>query len=103
MMAIKIAGGAYCPLSPRNPEQRLSMLLEQSHSRIVLVDEASHDKFKGDAAILNMDTEINLDGTVDYVTLDRLSAIRVSPKSIAYVIFTSGSTGTPKAVCMNST
>ncbi|CAF4379848.1 unnamed protein product, partial [Rotaria sordida] len=33
VMAIEMAGGVYCPLSPRDPRHRLHALLQQTQSR----------------------------------------------------------------------
>ena len=32
MLAIEMAGGVYCPLSPQDPQHRLQSLLEQTQS-----------------------------------------------------------------------
>ncbi|CAF1356610.1 unnamed protein product, partial [Adineta steineri] len=37
IMSIEMAGGVYCPLSPRDPQHRLHSLVEQTQSRLVLV------------------------------------------------------------------
>ncbi|CAF1591220.1 unnamed protein product, partial [Adineta steineri] len=37
IMGIEMAGGVYCPLSPRDPQHRLHALVEQTQSRLVLV------------------------------------------------------------------
>ena len=36
-MAIQMTGGIYCPLSPRDPPYRLTALVQQTQSRLVLV------------------------------------------------------------------
>ena len=36
-MGIELAGGVYCPLSPRDPQHRLHALTKQTQSRLVLV------------------------------------------------------------------
>jgi non-ribosomal peptide synthetase component F len=93
-----MAGGVYCPLSPRDPEQRLHALVEQTQSRVVLVHWMTQDKFKDEDVIFDIDASLNADKTINDNDLDQLSCITVTPESIAYVIFTSGSMGTPKAV-----
>jgi len=97
-MSIEMVGAVYCPLSPRDPEQRLHSLIEQTQSHLILVHWITQDKFKNDHTILDIETAVNdniLDNRID---IDKLSDVVVTGESIAYVIFTSGSTGVPKAV-----
>ena len=44
-MAIEMAGGIYCPLSPRDPQHRLHALIQQTQSRLVLVHHCTTMKF----------------------------------------------------------
>ena len=99
MMAIEMIGGVYCPLSPRDPQHRLYALLQQTQSRLVLIHHLTKTKFNDDIISLDIDSLLTGNDAATDVDIDRLSNIRVTPKSIAYVIFTSGSTGIPKAVC----
>ena len=102
ILSIEISGAVYCPLSPRDPPQRLETLLEQTKSRVLLVHSMTGKKF--DREILRVDIEmmINMQTVADNTDYDLLSSVRVTFESIAYVIFTSGSTGTPKAVGFSS-
>ena len=97
-MSIEMAGGVYCPLSPRDPDHRLHALVEQTQSRLVLVHSATSSRFKSDVLTVDIDFAINIDIALKEDNLSRLSMIPTTDESIAYVIFTSGSTGTPKAV-----
>ncbi len=101
-MAIEIAGGIYCPLSPRDPQHRLHALLEQTHSRLVLVHWLTENKFTDDILALDIDLILINNNAENDVYFDLLSNVKVTPDRIAYIIFTSGSTGTPKAVRCNS-
>ncbi len=97
-MSIEMAGGVYCPLSPRDPQQRLHALVEQTPSHIILVHWMTRDMFRSNTATLDIDTPIEVDVFNYVLYFDRLSSVRDASESIAYIIFTSGSTGTPKAV-----
>ena len=98
-MSIEMAGAVYCPLSPKDPQQRLETLIQQTQSRLVLIHSMTQDKFKNSVSILNIDTIVNTDTTTtNNIDLDRFSNININVDSIAYVIFTSGSTGVPKGV-----
>jgi fengycin family lipopeptide synthetase D len=99
-MSIEMAGGVYCPLSPRDPEQRLHILVQETESHIVLVQWLTRDRFEVGIVAVDIDAVVNTDMTVDNDDLHRLSSVAVTSESIAYVIFTSGSTGTPKAVSL---
>jgi non-ribosomal peptide synthetase component F len=99
-MAIEMAGAVYCPLSPQDPPQRLHTLLKETQSRLVLLHELTRDKFDVDHPTVDIDAAVNVNNIVKDVGHDRLSRVRVTGDSIAYVIFTSGSTGMPKAVSL---
>ncbi|CAF1439335.1 unnamed protein product [Adineta ricciae] len=98
MMAIVMAGGVYCPLFPRDPQQRLHALLQQTQSRLVLVHYLTKDKFQNDVISSDINAVLTDENQGINVDVDRLSDVIVTPDSVAYIIFTSGSTGTPKAV-----
>ncbi len=99
-MAIEMAGGVYCPLSPRDPQHRLHTLVRQTQSRLILVHPLTKAKFQNDSILVDIDLLlINNDNNVQsYADVDRLSNVPVKSDHIAYIIFTSGSTGTPKGV-----
>ncbi len=98
MLAIEMAGGVYCPLSPRDPQHRLQSLLEQSQSRFVLVHHLTTTKFQMNAISTDIDSVLVTSDIKSDNDVDLFSTVLVVPDNIAYIIFTSGSTGTPKAV-----
>ena len=101
-MGIQLAGGIYCPLSPRDPHHRLSELIQQTGTGLVLVHSTTTSKFTDDTLIFNIDSTLINNNTLDSdIDVDELSEVKVTPDDISYVIFTSGSTGTPKAVSNN--
>ncbi len=99
-MSIEMAGGVYCPLSPRDPQQRLQSLVHQTESRLILVHSLTQHRFTNSFLALNIDNIIktNVMTNGDNVNVDQLSEVNIDGDSIAYVVFTSGSTGTPKGV-----
>ena len=97
-MSIEMAGGVYCPLSPRDPDHRLHALVEQTQSRLVLIHSLTHDRFNSDLATVDIDAAMNGSIMLHDADLDFLSNTAIGLESVAYIIFTSGSTGTPKAV-----
>jgi non-ribosomal peptide synthetase component F len=98
MMAIQMVGCVYCPLSPRDPQQRLYALVKQTQSHLVLVHSLTKSTFTDEVVLLEINallTNKDVESDIDVV---RLSNLSVTLNSIAYIIFTSGSTGIPKPV-----
>ncbi|CAF4207706.1 unnamed protein product, partial [Adineta steineri] len=97
IMGIEMAGGVYCPLSPRDPRHRLETLTQQTQSRLVLVHHLTKTKFDDDIVSLDIDSVLTSNVTEYVIDVIRLSKVTTVSDDTAYIIFTSGSTGTPKA------
>jgi non-ribosomal peptide synthetase component F len=98
MMAIEMVGGVYCPLSPRDPQQRLHALMQQTQSHLVLVHHLTKNIFADDIVLFDFDSLLTSKYVESDINFGRLPNLSVTFKNIAYIIFTSGSTGTPKPV-----
>ncbi|CAF4090125.1 unnamed protein product [Adineta steineri] len=98
IMSIEMAGGVYCPLSPRDPQHRLHVLTQQTQSRLVVVHHLTNTKLAYDIVALDIDSILNVNNIDSVINNNYLSSVIVKGEEIAYIIFTSGSTGTPKAV-----
>jgi non-ribosomal peptide synthetase component F len=98
MLAIEMAGGAYCPLSPQDPQHRLQSLLEQTQSCFLLVHYLTKNKFQMDSISTNIDLVLLNNDVESDDDVNLLATVLMTSNDIAYIIFTSGSTGTPKAV-----
>ncbi len=85
-------------MSPRDPQHRLDLLLEQTQSRLVLVHWLTETKFQNGAITIDIDSILANSDAESNIDLDTLKSVMVTPDNIAYIIFTSGSTGIPKAV-----
>jgi amino acid adenylation domain-containing protein len=93
-LAVMKAGAAYLPIDSNYPRERLSFILSDSRTSIVLSDSTVAGSLpEGNWRVLLLDRE-DLVGR----TPDALEATGISPDHLAYVIYTSGSTGTPKGV-----
>ncbi|MBX3328844.1 MAG: amino acid adenylation domain-containing protein [Nitrospira sp.] len=101
ILGVLEAGGAYLPLDPRHPKQRMAQIVELSCPLVLLVTR----EWEGRAADLLND--IPADRRPRILTIEQvmdqdidsagLRPIRAAGR-LAYLIYTSGSTGTPKGV-----
>ncbi len=97
VLAILEAGGAYLPLDPAHPAERLAFTLEDAGAPIVLAEDGLRARLPaGGARVVSLDDLAGGDGEAGAA----LPATRVDPGELAYVIYTSGSTGRPKGVAV---
>jgi amino acid adenylation domain-containing protein len=92
LVATLKAGGAYLPLDPSYPAERLSFMLSDAQPIIVLVQRslaAKLPQYAGRVVFLEDDFDAESDAN---------PASSTQPENVAYVIYTSGSTGRPKGV-----
>src|SRR5262245_45414134 len=95
LVGIIKAGGAYAPLDPQYPEQRLTLLLEDTGASVVVTTDAHAGKLPAGVRRLCL-------GGVEEAGFNDGPATALEneagPRDLAYVLYTSGSTGTPKGV-----
>jgi amino acid adenylation domain-containing protein len=93
ILAIMKAGGAYLPLDPTYPKERLAFMLKDAQLSFLLVQPHLVDELPPHQAKL---VTIDADGAAfaDYSQVNPDSNVEL--KNAAYVIYTSGSTGQPK-------
>jgi amino acid adenylation domain-containing protein len=93
ILAVLKAGGAYLPLDPANPVDRIAFMLRDAQVTAIVTQERLLPHLSaGAAASLCIDQ-------IDRLTQPPMSAAVASePTNLAYVIYTSGSTGAPKGV-----
>ncbi|MBW3694979.1 amino acid adenylation domain-containing protein [Vibrio sp. T187] len=96
MMGVMKAGGAFLPLDPSYPEDRLAYMLEDSSARFLVHDASSEGLAKSIQATTQRFGFDSFDLTVALTT-----SPAILPEQLAYVIYTSGSTGKPKGVCVS--
>ena len=93
VLGVLKAGGAYIPLDPGYPAERLRYILDNSGTKLLLTDEAAtkHISFFG--------------RTVTVSKAEHFEAVPVEcvnqSEDAAYIIYTSGSTGNPKGVVIS--
>ncbi len=97
LLAVLKAGGAYLPIDPAYPRERLAWMLSDSDAPVLLTQRPLLDKLpEHNAAVICLDDpDDEVVGEVEDVRADPLGA---DGRGLAYVIYTSGSTGKPKGV-----
>ncbi|HEY4640151.1 MAG TPA: amino acid adenylation domain-containing protein [Thermoanaerobaculia bacterium] len=95
MLAILKTGGAYLPLDPEYPAERLAYMVEDAGARVVITEQKWESQLSGQREMLIvLDAERT---ALEQQSNERL-AVQATGESIAYIIYTSGSTGQPKGV-----
>jgi amino acid adenylation domain-containing protein len=100
MLAVLKAGGAYLPLDPATPPERLAWMIEDAWQGTAAPVLLTQERI---AATLppHRGTEIWLDAETGGSEGDAgRPERRIAPQSLAYFIYTSGSTGQPKRVML---
>ncbi|MEN6314180.1 MAG: amino acid adenylation domain-containing protein [Clostridiaceae bacterium] len=95
IIGILKSGGAYLPIDPGYPEDRINYMIEDSETRVLLT--MSHLKCK-----IGFDGETVFLDELDYADSPAVDPEIINrPEDLAYMIYTSGSTGKPKAVMIS--
>lgn len=100
ILAVLKAGGAYLPIDPEHPSERIRGILEDSEARLLLAGAKwihTLPAFQGET--------LDLDALAAAAALELPKGeeetgqwTQAGPEHLAYVIYTSGSTGKPKGV-----
>jgi amino acid adenylation domain-containing protein len=83
------AGGAYLPLDPEAPRERIEFILRDSGCRVLLVDERNATASFDGLRIVRLSHVLQTIARAEFT-------VRLTPRSLAYILFTSGTTGQPK-------
>jgi amino acid adenylation domain-containing protein len=98
LLGILKAGGAFLPLDPTYPTERLAYMIKDSEASVILTRRSLEGRLSE-----SQDDLIRLDS--DWEMIGRESAVnpqpRTTPDNLAYVIYTSGSTGQPKGTMLH--
>ena len=92
MIAIIKAGGAWLPIDPYYPRERVRYLLDDSRAAVLLTSSEYLEttEFRGQVVLADRAPRVPL--------APRQAPPRTQPSQLAYVIYTSGSTGKPNGV-----
>lgn len=93
LFGILKSGRAYIPLDPTFPKERLSYIIDNSQSKVLISEKDSGLEGVEDVVIVFLE---NILAEIDL--FDGIVSTTISPNDTAYIIYTSGSTGNPKGV-----
>jgi len=97
ILGILKSGAAYLPLDPNYPDDRISYMLIDSQSNLLIIDKKSIKKkphgYPGKVIEINSVLDLN------NLSIENPQIIG-EPSDLAYVIYTSGTTGKPKGVAI---
>ena len=95
LVGIHKAGGAYLPLDPTYPQDRIAFMVEDAATPILLTQQHLVSNLPPhQAKVVCVDADW---GQISQQSSDN-AVSNVAPHNLAYVIYTSGSTGKPKGV-----
>ncbi|MDQ6804346.1 MAG: amino acid adenylation domain-containing protein, partial [Actinomycetota bacterium] len=98
VLATLKAGGAYAPIDPAYPTDRVAFMLADSGAPVVLTQQHLAGQLPShDARTVCLDTDWEMIAAHDRAPPEHGATL----DSLAYVIYTSGSTGRPKGVAMS--
>ncbi|WP_408030705.1 non-ribosomal peptide synthetase, partial [Tenacibaculum xiamenense] len=93
ILGILKSGGAYVPIDPDYPQDRIDYIVEDTGIELLLTSGEGCFVKEG-VSLLNLDSDRELLSSYSSGDLERV----LKPDHLAYVIYTSGSTGKPKGV-----
>lgn len=92
ILAVLKSGGAYLPIDPEYPEERIKYMLNDSGTKLLLTSNEYKQSIDFKGKVIEIESGNLYKG--DCSNLDGVN----NSKDLAYVIYTSGSTGKPKGV-----
>ena len=100
VLAVFKAGGAYLPVEPHFPAERIATTLARAGCQLVLTERGGTDTLDRALATLPGVRRLLVEDAYDEAHQDVDLGLEIAPDRLAYIYFTSGSTGEPKgAMC----
>ncbi|MBW9155185.1 non-ribosomal peptide synthetase [Clostridium tagluense] len=95
MIGVLKSGGAYLPIDINSPKDRISYILKDSGTKIILTQNELVEKIDFSGDIISID-----DNSLYYENINSEAILKniSSKNNLIYTIYTSGSTGMPKGV-----
>ncbi len=97
MISILKAGGAFLPIDPNHPKDRIEYMIEDSNVAVLITQTKLKDKIQFGGEAIYLDKQSLFTGKCS--NLEKIN----QPNDLVYVIYTSGSTGKPKGVQIEHT
>ncbi|CAA7392461.1 non-ribosomal peptide synthetase [Chryseobacterium fistulae] len=107
ILGVLKSGGAYVPMDPSYPMDRIEHILGDTKARLVIVEENTKDRLYDYKKLIDTEEPSNLSiislnssdmkDLLSSCSTENLNT-EVSPEDLSYVIYTSGTTGKPKGV-----
>ena len=99
ILGIMKADGAYVPIDPGYPAERINYILEDTQTKIVLTQSHLVERLQNitDVNLIELDSDCYQNQETTNL------AIHNRATDLAYVIYTSGTTGKPKGTCLSHT
>jgi amino acid adenylation domain-containing protein/non-ribosomal peptide synthase protein (TIGR01720 family)/FkbM family methyltransferase len=95
ILAVLKAGGAYLPLDPEYPRERLAFILKDAAASVLIIEGSRASELSTEAAGATILDVGQITGSIHGEDLPQGGA---TAANAAYLIYTSGSTGRPKGV-----
>jgi amino acid adenylation domain-containing protein len=96
LLGVLNAGGAYLPLDPAFPPERVAFMLKDSDARVILTQRRLKNRLDDSRAVVVSLDEFDLDE--NSTDASETPVVDQPASSLAYLMYTSGSTGRPKGV-----
>ena len=97
MLGVVKSGGAYIPIDPHIPTERLTFLLHDTDAPVLLTKKSlCDDSLKSDIKRIYLD-----DLLFHETSITTFQHPPTTPEQLTYIIYTSGSTGMPKGVAVS--
>ncbi|CAF4095997.1 unnamed protein product, partial [Rotaria sp. Silwood1] len=96
-----MCGAIYCPLSPKDPKERLLSQIDHVNSTLVLVDDQTKSKFSDSENhfyTVNIGSQQNWRPLIGEIDISLFSNMPLGSDGISHIIFTSESIDVPKTV-----
>ncbi|MFD6395686.1 non-ribosomal peptide synthase/polyketide synthase [Nocardia sp. NPDC060249] len=98
MYAVLTAGGAYVPIDPDHPADRITQILDTARPHLVLTTAGAEFGGPGKVVVLE---DVDTARYPGHPVAESELHAPLRDSNLAYVLFTSGSTGRPKGVAMS--